>query len=301
MKKKVGLFLLLAMATIGAGAQQFDGKLPGSGTVSDDFGLWTGVGISQNLGVRGLSADFDLGLRTNNDVRNIDRWSMGLGIGYTICPYLKVGASYTYMYGYAGSENKPHYKDLKDDEGNIIGRGDWNGYNRTNAYWRSKNRFAFDLKTGIDVGRFSFSLRERYQLTGYNSVTTTKDKYRYNVVLDAEGNIYDIIPKGDPEREPDFKGHKSKEYLRSKLEASYNIRHCSVTPSASVELENNLRDGFRLDEVRYSAGVDWKVSKKVHVGADYHFNKGHDDDNDGDLHAIEVSLKLKNVFFPAKK
>lgn len=292
--KKFGLIAALALVVLGsAKAQTFNGSLPGKEGTSDDFGLWSGVGFSQNLGVKGLSAELDLGFRSNNSVRNVDRWSAGFGVGYTVCPYLKVAASYTYMYGYSGSENKAHYKN--DDGVN------WNGYNRTNAFWRSKNRFAFDLKTGVDVGRFSFSLRERYQLTGYNSATTTKDKYRYNVVYDADNKIVDIIPKGEPEREIAYKEHKTKEYLRSKLEVSYNIRHFPLTPSVSVEMENNLHDAFAIDEMRYSAGVDWKLSKKVHVGADYHFNKGHDDDNDGDLHAIELSLRFKNIFWRPKK
>lgn len=333
MKKKLGLLLLLALTTVGAGAQRFDGTYPGTQSTNDDFGLGMGVSIEQNLGVKGLSAELDLSLRTRNSASEVDRWSVGLGLGYTICPYLKVGASYAHMYGPTAAENKPHYKE--DDLGNAEldknGNPIWNGYNRTNSYWRNKNRVAIDLKTGFDFGRFSFSLRERYQLTDYRSANVDKDKYRYKVyyadddvtpkffvpkgyqaILDADDNLYgvfnketgellDYVPACVPERELDHKGHKTKEYLRSKAEVSYNIRHCPVTPSVSVEFSNNLREQFALDKVRYAAGLDWKITKKVHVAADYYFNKGQDDDNEGDLHLVEVSLKLKNIFFNPKK
>lgn len=277
--KKLTIVLMLALAVMGVKA--------------DDFGLWTGIGVGQNLGVRGLNADLDLGFRANNSVRNVDRWSAALGVSYSICPYLKVGATYAYMYGFSPSERKEHYKN--DDGVN------WNGYNKTGSYWRSKNRFAFDIKTGFDVGRFSLSLRERYQLTGYNGVTVSKAKHRFNTIYDADGKVNYIEKSDSPELSTEHKARKSKEYLRSKAEVSYNIRHCPLTPCLSVELENNLREGFHLDEVRYSVGADYKLSKKLHVGAYYHFNNGHDDDSDDDLHAIEISLKLKNIFWRAKK
>lgn len=282
--KRIGVMLLLALSMLGARA--------------DDFGLWTGIGFGQNLGVKGLDADFDLGFRSNNSVRNVDRWSAGFGLNYAVCRYLKVGASYTYMYGYSGAERKENYK-----SDNVT----WEGYNLTHAYWRSKNRFSFDLKTGVDVGRFTFSLRERYQLTGYNSAGVVKEKYRYKKpipVYDENGNfVENFYPnqEGYPQTVGDRKEHKTKEYLRSKLEASYNIRHCPLEPSVSVELENNLREGFKLDEVRYVAGLDWKISKKVRLGASYHFNCGHDADANDNLHAIEVSLKFKNLFGGVKK
>ncbi len=256
---------------------------------ADDFGLWSEVGLGQKLGTTGLSASADLGFRANNSLRNVDRWSAGVGLSYDICHWLEVGVGYTYMYSYAGEEYKDNYK--KDGVTK-------EGYNLTHGYWRSKNRFTASLKASYDVGRFSFSLRERYQLTGYNSVGVTKDKYRFNYVYDQAGNIVDKINQsGYPELGvSDRKESKSKEYLRSKLEVGYNIRHCSFDPFVSVELENNLREAFKLDEVRYTAGLEWKISKQVNLSGAYHFNKGSDADNDDDLHAIEISLKLKNLF-----
>lgn len=281
--KKIFLVAVLSLVMLGAKA--------------DDFGGWANVGLEQNLGVKGLNANLDFGFRSANDMRKVDRWSVSAGLEYSLCRYLKVASSYTYMYGYSGSERKENYK---------ADGVTWEGYNLTHAFWRSRNRFNFDLKTGIDLGRFSLSLRERYQLTGYNSATVTKDKYRFKRLeqYDPYGNFtgyLDVPQSGYPQTVRDVKESKSKEYLRSKFQVSYNIRHCPLTPSFSIELENNLRDGFNTDEVRYVGGADWKITKKIHLGAYYHFNKGHDDDADEDLHAVELTLKLKNIFWKAKK
>lgn len=260
----------------------------------DDFGMWSEIGLTQNLGVKGLSASADVGFRANNSLRSVDRWSAGFGLSYDLFRWLKVGAGYTYMYSYSDEERKENYK-----SDNVT----WEGYNLTHGYWRSKNRFTFSLKSGFDAGRFSFSLRERYQLTGYNSAGVTKDKYRFNLIYDENNNIVGKVPQGGyPEYGvPDRKDSKSKEYLRSKLEASYSIRNCHVDPFVSVELENNLRDGFKLDEVRYVAGLEWKISKQANLSGSYHFNKGSDADNDEDLNAVEISLKLKNLFGGVQK
>lgn len=278
--KRLSIIFLLTLAMMGVRA--------------DNFGLWSEIGLKQNLGVRGLSGSVDLGFRANNNMRNVDRWSAGFGLEYKLFKYLEAGASYSYLYGYTGSERKENYK--KDG----VTR---EGYNLTHGFWRSRNRFSFDLKSGFDLGRFSFSVRERYQLTGYNSVHVVKDRYRYIPIYGMDGEIEDWMnQEGYPEYGvPDIKERKSKEYLRSKFSVDYNIRHCKFQPSVSIELLNNLRGGFATDEVRYVVGGDWKFSKQVHLGAYYHYNDGRDADDDDEPHAIEISLKLKNIFFPAKK
>lgn len=261
---------------------------------ADDFGLWTGVEASQNLGVNGLSAHAGLGFRANNSLKSVNRWSGSVGLNYSPLKHLKFGVGYTYIYAYKQHERKEHFRNSDNT---------WNGYNYTHPYWRSKNRFNVDVKGDIDVGRFNISLRERYQLTRYNTVHATRDRYRFDAVMDENDNISYELRDGYPETEQDKKACKTKDYLRSKLEVSYNIRHCRITPAVSVELEQNLHDGFHIDEVRYSAGADYNIIKrKLSLGLDYHFCKGNGgDDDDDDLHAIELSLKFKNIFFRPKK
>ena len=267
---------------------------------ADDFGLWTDAGLSQKLGNTGLTADVGLGMRLNNNWNNIDRWNLGVALSYDIFKFLETSVGYDLIYSFNQSATKPNYNTA----------GVWRGYNVENAYWRPKNRLHVDLKGKAKVGRFSFSLRERYQLTAYNHRWLRQDKYRFNqgTKLDGtcdylyEGNPY-VLRDGYPESEMELKEHKTKHYLRSRLQASYDIRNVPIAPYIAWEVSNNLSEGFSIDKRRYSVGADWKITKGQHLSIGYVYNNGEDDDEDGNLHAIEVSYKIKGLFWkaPSKK
>ena len=258
---------------------------------AEDFGLWGDVSLSQNLGVRGLSADLGYDMRLNNNLKGATRRSLNVGINYSLTRNIKVGAAYAYIYSYNLPECTDKYKD----------NGDWSGYNYTNSFWRNKHRFSGYIKGDIDLGRFNLSLRERYQHTVFQSTKTTKEKYRFNTIYDEDDNISYELKGGYPEYEDDYKRSKVKDYLRQKIELSYNIRHCPITPDISVEMENNLHNSFHIDEMRYAAGAEWKITKKIHLGLHYRYHNGSGDDDDDNLHAVEFSLKFKNPFWKAKK
>ena len=80
--KKITLLLAFALAILGAKA--------------DDFGLWSEVGISQNLGVRGLSAELGYDIRLADHWKDVGRRSFNVGLNYSVTRFLKVGASYAY-------------------------------------------------------------------------------------------------------------------------------------------------------------------------------------------------------------
>ncbi len=267
---------------------------------ADDFGLWTDASLSQKIGYTGLSADVGIGFRANNNWNNVDRWNIGIGLSYNICPFLETGIGYDFLYAYNPSEQKANYNS----------NGYWRGYNIENAFWRAKNRFHFDLKGKAAIGRFSFSLRERYQLTGYNHRWLRQDKYRFNEGTRWDGTsdyIYKgknyLLRDGYPQSEMELKGHKNKHYLRSRIQAEYNIPRVPLTPYVAWEISNNLSEGFAIDKRRYSIGTDWKITKGQHLSIGYVYNNGQDDDDEGDLHAIQLSYKIKGLFWkaPAKK
>lgn len=265
---------------------------------AEDYGIWSGVEVSQNLGVKGLSADLGYDIRMNNHIKGVTRHSLNAGLAYSLTPNLKIGAAYSYIYSRSNWEREDKY--ATDDEGNID-YDQWRGYNYTHSFWRDKHRFVGYIKGDVDFGRFNLSLRERYQHTISSSTTTQKDKYRFNAVYNEDDELTYEPREDDPETETDYKRCKIKDYLRQKVELSYNIRHCPITPDVSVEMENNLHNSFHIDEMRYAAGLDWKVTKKVHLGLHYRFHNGSGDDEDSNLHAVELSLKLKNPFWKAKK
>lgn len=265
---------------------------------AEDFGLWTDISLSQNLAVKGLSAEFGYDMRMNNNVKGVTRRSFNAGLNYSLTHYIKVGAAYAYIYSLSLGEREEKYKE--DDDG-TIDYEQWKGYNYTHSFWRNKHRFIGYLKGDIDIGRFNLSLRERYHHTIFQHDRTTKDKYRYNTIYDEDDNISYELKGGYPESEDDNKRSKVKDYLRQKIELTYNIPHCPITPDISVEMENNLQRTFHIEEMRYVAGFEWKIRKKYHVGLHYHYHKGVGDDDEGNLHAIEFSLKFKNPFWKAKK
>ena len=254
-------------------------------TYADKLGLWSGAELTQDIGATGLSADVDLGFRLGNDFKNVDRWSVGVGLGYDLTSFLKVSAGYIFLYNYQPSSREEKYDGTN-----------WKGYNVENSYWRPKNRFRVDLKGSVDVGRFSFSLRERYQLTGYNPRGYRKDKYRYNKTVYEDGTIKYTLKDGYPEGEQDTKKHKTKQYLRSCAKVEYNIPHCPVNPYASFELYDNLAEGFAIDKRRYSVGVDWKIKKGQHLTVGYLYNNGNADEEEGDIHVIDISYSIKGLF-----
>ena len=266
---------------------------------ADKFGIWTETEFAHDLGNTGLGLDFDLGFRAGNNLKNVDRWNAGLALSYDICPFLKISGGYTYIYSYSPSSSETKYK--KDDNGQYIldnnGQMVYNGYNTTNGYWRSKNRFFVDLKGKYTIGRFTFGLRERYQATIFNHTWVNEDKYRFNTIVDPEGNKSYELKNGYPERNIDYKRHKTTHYLRSRIEAEYNVPHSKVDPYAWFMLSNNLSNGFAIDKRRYSVGADWKIQKGMHLSVGYIYNSGNDDDDDGRLHAIEISYKIKGLFF----
>ncbi len=266
---------------------------------ADTFGIWTDAEFAHDIGKTGLGLDVDLGFRAGNNLKNVDRWHAGIALNYDLLRFLKIGGGYTYMYSYSPTTQETKFK--KDDDGQTImgedGKPVYSGYNITNGYWRSKNRFHIDLKGEHTFGRFTISLRERYQATIFNSTSTSEHKYRFNTIIDPQGNKEYKLKPGYPEHDIDAKKHKTTHYLRSKLEIDYNIPKCKVNPYAWVMLSNNLSNGFSTDKHRYSVGADWKIQKRMHLSFGYVYSRGNDDDEDGRLHAIEISYKIKGLFF----
>lgn len=260
----------------------------------DDFGIWTSAGIQKSLSQK-FSFDASIGFRAEDCLKRVARWDVGAGVSYKPLKYLSLSAGYTFIYGQNGEESKTDYKKKTDEDGNPI----FNGYNVDHAYWRSRHRATFDVMGKLPLGRFTLSLRERYQYTHYNAATTTRDRYR-SELPEAMADTW----TGDAYR---YGGHtftsleqvernkkaKNRHYLRSRLTLDYNIRHCPLTPYAAYEFHNNLSDAMKLKKSRLTAGVEWKVSKQHRLDFAYVFQNSHDDDNEGNLHALSVEYKFK--------
>lgn len=252
---------------------------------ADDFGLWPELGAEKKLG--NFSVEAGTGLRLNHNVGEVSRFDIGLGVNYKLCDYVKLGVGYQYIDDHKARRQEEHFNKS----------GEFNGYNVEHNYWRSKHRFYVQATGKVEVARFTFSLRERYQLTRYMKTDVTEDKYR-GVVSDIEnyGNPYLLGTNGKyyglSETEVDTKKAKTKHYLRSRIGVDYNIAHCPVDPFASFEISNNLSNGFSLDKRRWMVGADWKINKKHKLSVAYVYTNGNDDDDDDNLHALSVGYKF---------
>ena len=231
-----------------------------SAAQSDDFGVWTSVGVEKKINKK-VSVGLEAELRTRDDVSELDRWSVGLDGQYKITKWLKVSAGYS----------------LLNDNNRKITYKETNGMpNKLAEYWGVRHRFNVSLTGSRKFGNLQVSLRERWQYT-YRPSKTIDQRWDYD---DEE---FDNKPKTYNAR--------GKNVLRSRLQLSYDIPNCHVEPYASAEAFNS----WSVEKMRYTAGADWKISKKHAVGIYYLYQSVHDDDDDNEpnRHVLGVEYKFK--------
>ena len=248
----------------------------------DDFGIWTDIGLKKEW-TKKFSTDFGFEYRANDKLKNSSRLSFDLGASYKPWKFLKVGIGYVFIEDHSQIERKI----------NLNKEGEEKGYNIDHAFWRPKHRFLVEATGSVDAGRFTFSLRERYQITHTPEATTTRERYRDRVTpgFSTDKPIYNGYYLDD--RVETQKKAKTEQYLRSRLGVDYNIKGIPLTPFATYEFSNNLKDGFHLDKTRLTIGADYKIKKQHTLTLGYIYTKGHDDDNIKDTHAINVGYSFK--------
>lgn len=241
--------------------------------VSDlsSFGSWTGVSANKKINKR-WSLDAELELRTQNALKNVDRWSVSVGADYKWNKYLKTGLSYTYLYQYNVSDWNAKYDD-----------GDLEGYNVTHAYWQPRHRLSFDVVGEHKWGALTLSLRERLQYTYSAGKTVARDKMRFYGTTDS------LFVK-----ESDTKSVERKDqlYLRSRFQAEYNIPHCRLTPYTSFEWYNDLKSSLSVVKHRFSLGAEYKLNKNNAIDAAYRYTNVRDDE-DVDGHVVSLTWQMK--------
>ena len=210
---------LMALAALAA--------FPLSGVAGDDFGLWTEISAVKKL-TRQFSIDAGIDFRAEQQLESFSRWAASLGFAYKPAKILKASAGYAYIYDRNPQESKKNY-------GNNSGR--FNGYNVDHGFWRSKHRFYADLTGKLAIGRLTLSLRERYQMTRSLATSCLRTRFRDPIQGGYTGDKYEW--NGDRfmtcEVVENDKKAKTAHYLRSRIEADYNIRNCPLTPYVSFE------------------------------------------------------------------
>ncbi len=271
--KKTILCLFMALVAVPALAE-------------DDFGIWSGISAEKKLNKK-FSIEAGIGFRAEQKLGNASRWDISLGAAYKPTKWLKLSAGYMYIHSYSPEEAKVNHN--KD--------GEVKGYNIDQGFWRSRHRGYFDATGKVDIGRFTFSLRERYQLS--HSVATTCDRIRLRDVAPG-GYSGETFPYNGKEYivdaetfGTDDKSAKNEHTLRSRLKAEYNIKGLPLNPFVSYEFHNLLEKGFDIDKTRLIVGTDWKITKQHKLSFAYLYQNGANKENtSNNLHAIEVSYKF---------
>ena len=268
----------------------------------DEFGAWLEVEGEKKITKR-IDLSLGLGMRANDNLGEVSRANAFIGGSYKVCDYLKVAATYQYISDLSRGEVKEKYewKENKKYDPNDPSKGSeyiykFEGYNADKAFHRTKHRLSFDLSSKVKVGRFTFSLRERYQYT--HSVSKDIERIRYRDDAASQPHLSgDTYPFGGYEwitREvgEDHKEHKNNHLLRTRIGIEYDIKKCPLAPFATYEIKTQLQKGGATEETRLIVGADWKLNKKNTLSIAYVFNDGHYSD-EANVHAVSLGYKFK--------
>ena len=229
-------------------------------TAQSEGGLVASLEAEKKLGKK-LSVEAEAELRTRNNFKTMDRWSIGLGASYKFNKWMKADAGYALL-------NTNFHEDIS-----LKSNGNYNNWRP--SYWGIRHR-AYASVTGTYKFRnnLRISLRERWQYTYRPEKTVAR--------WDFDNSWW----------EDKARAGKGKNQLRSRLEISYDKKHALFTPYASVELYN----AWAVEKVRYTIGTDIRLSKHHSLNAFYRFQdmKSVDaDDYDPDMHYLGVGYKFK--------
>lgn len=286
---------LLSLFALGAAAQS-------------EGGLWMGADAAYDITAK-WGVDLGVASRLEDDFSRMTRYDVSLGIDYKPVRWLKIGLGYEGARDYSrGGVEIDYKKDPNSLDGiryDSNGHPVVNGFNVEQPYWRTKHQFTFDLTEKWKVGRFSFSLRERYLLNRVMGVDDCEYKYRYELeaddlpdytqpyygpYVDADGDSYWYGLK-----RTEGKNAKTRHSYRTRLGIEYNIRRCPVTPFASYEIVNSLDDNFSIVRHRAMAGADIRLTRnKQHtLSLAYLYQHGAQEEvGNNDLHILSVGYKF---------
>ena len=223
-------------------------------------GLIAGAEVEKKVNKQ-LSVSVEAELRTRNNFKTMERWSLELGASYKFNKWLKADAGYTLL-------NTNFREDIS-----YKSSGAYNNWRP--SYWGIRHRVHASL-----AGTYKFqnnlrlSLRERWQYTYRPEKTVTR--------WDFDNSCW----------EDKVRVGKDKNQLRSRLQLEYDKKKALLTPYASVELYNS----WAVEKIRYTIGTDINVTKSHAFNVFYRFQNMktvEENEYDPDMHYIGVGYKFK--------
>ena len=229
-------------------------------TAQSEGGLVASLEAEKKLGKK-LSAEAEAELRTRNDFKTMDRWSIGLGASYKFNKWMKADAGYALL-------NTNFHEDIS-----LKSNGNYNNWRP--SYWGIRHRvYASVAGTYKFSNNLRISLRERWQYTYRPEKTVAR--------WDFDNSYW----------EDKARTGKSKNQLRSRLQIEYDKKKALLTPYASVEFYNSMA----IEKIRYTAGTDINVKKYHTFNIFYRYQNMknvEDGDYEPDMHYLGVGYKVK--------
>lgn len=180
-----------------------------------DMGTWLGVNLSKDL-TKKIGLELEEEVRIFKNFGEIDRFASEFAAFYKLNSNLKGGAGYGWIYDH----------DVND------------------SFWENRHRIYAYVRGRFKTGRFTVSLREKYQSTFYDKT--------------VKGFDY------SPQR-----------YLRSRLGVEYDIPNNKAAPYVATEMHYQLNnpDGNEIDDWRYTAGIEFPLSKNTDIDTFFRFKQ----------------------------
>lgn len=225
----------------------------------DDFGIWTEANVETKV-APWLTLDAGLELRTRDDgFGDIDRWSIGVGGTVKLLPWLKAALSYSFI-------------DDNNHRLNTSGK-------KYADYWGLRHRVSLSLTASQEFGRFTASLRERWQYT-YRPEQTVQ---RYWNIDDDD---HDINTYADDHT---YSGKATNKW-RQRLQLRYKLTK-QWRPFISAE---STIGGSGLDKMRYILGTEFRLNKQNSFELSYIYQHSYkDSDNEGNRHVLGLGYTFK--------
>ena len=229
-------------------------------SAQSEGGLLLGVEAEKKIN-RQLTVGMEANLRTRNNFKTMDRWSLGIGASYKLNSWLKASAGYLL---------------LDDNQREKITMNSSVLYNNWRpSYWIVKHRLYASLTGSYKFSNnLKLSLRERWQYTYRPSKTV--DRWDFD----------------NSQWEDNARPGKGKNQLRSRLQVEYDKKRALLTPYASMELYHS----WAIEKIRYTAGTDIRLSKQHSFSVYYRYQQKKnvsDDDYEPDMHYLGIGYKFK--------
>ena len=217
----------------------------------DDFGMWGTVNAEKELNSR-WSLGAEVEYRSRDNLKSADRWSFGVEGSYQIARWLKATVGYS----------------LLDDHHH----NEYTSGTKYTDYWGIRHRLNVSFTGSVSWGKFSFSLRERWQYT-YRPAKTVQ-LHETGTDADAGEKVYD---------------GKGKNVWRNRLQVKLKLSNM-FRPYVNAE----SWVAKELEKMRYNVGTELNLDQ--HHSFDIKYIYQHicgEGDNEPDRHVIGIGYTYK--------